>query len=63
MNGYYSLVIEVLKANGYKYDRPAGGAHEMWTNGKRNQTVSKNMPSRHMANKIMSQAGIEHRFR
>lgn len=62
MTGYYQAVISVLKDHHYSYLRPAGGAHEIWTNGKRNQTVSKNMPSRHMANTIMKQAGISHRF-
>ena len=33
-----------------------------WTNGERNQTVSTNMPARQMANTIMKQAGIDHRF-
>ncbi len=62
MNGYYSAVIALLKQRNYTYDRAAGGSHEMWTNGKRKQTVSKNMPSRDMANKIMKQAGIDHKF-
>ncbi|MDP3627109.1 MAG: type II toxin-antitoxin system HicA family toxin [Hydrogenophaga sp.] len=62
MNGYYKLVIEVLTANGYWFLRNGKGAHEIWTNGARNQTVSFNMPSRHMANEIMKQAGIDHHF-
>lgn len=62
MNGFYSLVVEQLRANGYKFLRPGNGAHEIWSNGKRNQTVSKNMPSRHTANVVMKQAGIDHKF-
>lgn len=62
MNGFYSLVVEQLRANGYKYLRAGNGAHEIWSNGKRNQTVSKNMPSRHTANAIMKQAGIDYKF-
>lgn len=62
MNGYYKLVIEVLKQHGYYYERPGKGAHEIWSNGRRNQTVSKNMPAREMANLIMKQCGIKHRF-
>lgn len=62
MNGYYQLVIEKLKANGYTFLRAGKGAHQMWTNGKRNQTVSTNIDSRHTANAIMKQAGIDHRF-
>ena len=62
MNGYYKLVIAQLKQRGYSYLRPGRGAHEVWSNGKRNQTVSKNMQSRDMANEIMKQAGINHKF-
>ena len=62
MQLYYKLVIEVLKANGYLFFRAGKGAHEVWSNGVRHQIVSFNMPSRHMANEIMKQAGIAHRF-
>lgn len=62
MNGYYSLVIAQLKLAGYQFLRAGKGSHELWTNGTRNQTVSKNMQSRDMANAIMKQAGIKHRF-
>lgn len=62
MNGFYALVIEQLRAHGYRHLRAGNGAHEIWTNGKRNQTVSRNMPSRHTANEIMKQAGIAHKF-
>ena len=63
MNGYYTQVIEVLRQRGYTLLRQGNGAHEIWTNGRRNQTVSKNMPSRDMANAIMKQAGTGHKFR
>jgi predicted RNA binding protein YcfA (HicA-like mRNA interferase family) len=62
MNGYYQAVVSVLKEHGYSFLRPAGGSHEMWSNGRRKQTLSRNMPSRDMANKIMKQAGINHKF-
>lgn len=62
MKGYYRAVIDILKRHGYQYDRPAGGSHEMWSNGKRKQTVSRNMPSRDTANAIMRQSGIDHKF-
>ena len=62
MNGYYDLVIRELRANGYTFLRQGKGSHEMWTNGARNQTVSKNTPARQMANEIMKQAGIDRRF-
>jgi len=62
MNGYFKAVLEQLKANGYEFLRNGKGSHEIWTNHKRNQTVSRNMPSRDMANEIMKQAKIDHRF-
>lgn len=62
MNGYYKLVIELLQDNGYTLLRQGSGSHEIWSDGKRNQTVSKNMPSRNMANAIMKQANIKHKF-
>ena len=62
MRGYYSQVIAMLKQHGYSFLRPGKGAHEIWTDGKRNQIVSKNMPSRDMANVIMKQASISNKF-
>lgn len=62
MNGYYSQVIAVLKQHGYSFLRQGKGSHEIWTNKVRNQTVSKNMPAKPMANEIMKQCGLAHRF-
>lgn len=62
MNGYYKLVVDQLKLHGYSFLRQGKGSHEIWSNGKRNQTVSKNMPVRDMANVIMKQAGINYKF-
>lgn len=62
MKGYYTLVITVLKQHDYFLLRQGKGAHEIWSNGKRHQTVSRNMPSKDMANTIMKQAGLDHRF-
>lgn len=61
MNGFYELVIKQLKANGYVFLRQTG-SHQIWTNGLRSQTVSTNCYSRHTANAIVKQAGINHRF-
>jgi len=62
LKGYYQAVVDQLKFHGYVFLRAGNGSHEIWTNGRRNQTVSKNMPARPMANEIMKQAGIDHRF-
>jgi hypothetical protein len=52
----------VLKQHGYSFLRAGKGAHEVWSNGRHRQLVSRNMPSRHTANAIMKQAGIRQRF-
>ena len=62
MNGYYKLVIAKLKDHGYRFIKSGKGSHEHWTNTSRIQILSKNMQSRDMANEIMKQAGINHRF-
>jgi len=62
MNGYYNQVVAMLKQHGYSFLRQGKGSHEIWTNSLHNQIVSKNMPSREMANVIMKQAGIHHKF-
>ncbi|MFY7865822.1 type II toxin-antitoxin system HicA family toxin [Roseateles sp.] len=62
MNGYYELVVKILKSHGFSLLRQTGGSHQVWSNGKRNVTVSTNYYSRHTANAIMRQAGIQHRF-
>lgn len=62
MNGYYELVIKLLREHGYTLLRQGSTSHQIWTNGVRNQTVSTNCQSRHIANGILKQAGIKHRF-
>ena len=62
MKGYYQLVIAMLKQHGYIFLRTGKGSHELWSNGIRHQTVSTNMPARDMANLIMKQARINHKF-
>ncbi len=61
MNGYYALVAAILKQHGYAMIRQKG-SHQTWNNGKQPVTVSTNCESRHTANAIMKQAGIDHRF-
>lgn len=62
MRGWYEHVVAALAQHGYSRVRSGKGAHEIWGNGRRHQVVSRNMPSRHMANEIMKQAGIARRF-
>jgi predicted RNA binding protein YcfA (HicA-like mRNA interferase family) len=62
MNGYYPLVIEQLRLHGFAYRRQGKGSHEIWGSGGVNVAVPRNLPSRHTANAIMRQAGINHHF-
>ena len=62
MKGWYHPVVAMLRQHGYVFARSGRGSHEAWNNGVRTQIVSRNMPSRDMANLIMKQAGIAHRF-
>lgn len=62
--GYRRAVIDVLERNGYRKLPDRGrGSHEAWSNGMRTQIVPRNIDDRAFANRIMKQAGIDHRFR
>jgi predicted RNA binding protein YcfA (HicA-like mRNA interferase family) len=62
MNNYYPLVVQKLREHGYTFLRAGKGSHEAWGNGVRTQIVTRNLSSRHLANDIMKQAAIAHRF-
>jgi HicA toxin of bacterial toxin-antitoxin, len=64
MSNYAPDVRRVLADNACNYVRAGKGDHEIWfspiTN--RHVTVDGKIKSRHTANAIMKQAGIEHKF-
>ncbi|CAK0741205.1 YcfA family protein [Gammaproteobacteria bacterium] len=64
MNDFAPKVKGLLRSNGCYWVRQGKGDHEIWyspiTN--RNITVDGKMKSRHTANGIMKDAGINHRF-
>jgi len=62
MNGYYALIIEALRKQGFSLVRSGKGSHEIWGKGSNTTTVPFNCPSRHTANAIMRQVGINHKF-
>ena len=63
MNGYEQLVKAKLRENGWEFLRSAKGSHEYWGKpGHKPVTVPKNCKSRHTANAIINEAGIEHKF-
>ena len=57
-------VREQLKNNGCTLKRRGKGDHDIWYSPINNATfpVDGEIKSRHMANGIMKQAGIDHRF-
>lgn len=62
MKGYYQQIVEALRKQGFSLVRKGKGSHEVWGRGSTRTIVPFNCPSRHTANEIMKQAGLEHRF-
>lgn len=64
MAEYEKKVRVILAANGCFFVRRGKGDHDIWhspiTN--KNFPVDTKIKSRHMANEIMKQSGINHRF-
>jgi predicted RNA binding protein YcfA (HicA-like mRNA interferase family) len=63
VNGYEKLVKELLRKHGWSHHRSEKGSHDIWI-GPNGRTVSVNhvCKSRHTANAILKEAGINHRF-
>lgn len=62
--GFYKQIVEALRAHGCKFMRHGKGDHEIWyssTTG-RTFTVDRGSLSRHTANAVMKQAGIDLKF-
>ena len=58
VDGYYTAVVKVLRANGFRYLIQAKGSHEKWTNDEGTiLVVPRNLMSRHTANSILRDAG------
>jgi hypothetical protein len=69
MAEYEKKVREVLKRNGYIFHHHGKGDHSdlrsaVWVNqsGTRKVTVDGKIKSRHMANTVLKEAGIEYHF-
>jgi len=64
MAEYENKVRDVLAAHGYTLHHHGRGDHDIWYNPVMNikVTVDGKIKSRHMANQIMKQAGIDHHF-
>lgn len=64
MPGYTRDVKEMLKLNGCEFYRQGKGDHEIWWNPSTGMKfpVDADIRSRHTANQVMKQAGINHKF-
>jgi predicted RNA binding protein YcfA (HicA-like mRNA interferase family) len=63
--GFYRDVIEALRKHGYYKSDGGKGSHEKWVSddeSKPTVTVPFNLQSRHTANGIMKDAGIDQKF-
>ena len=64
MANYYRELIAILRANGFELSRAGKGSHEIWFNAqtKRSVTIPRTTKSRHTANDVLKQAGLEKKF-
>ncbi|MBO6292285.1 MAG: type II toxin-antitoxin system HicA family toxin [Selenomonas sp.] len=64
MAEYEKKVREILKENGCTFVRRGKGDHDIWHSpiNNKNFPVDTKIKSRHTANAIMRQSGINHRF-
>ena len=64
MTEYEKIVRKILKDNGCQFARRGKGDHDIWYSpiSNRNVTVDTKIKSRHTANAIMKQAGINYKF-
>jgi hypothetical protein len=60
MASYTARLKEILKSYGCRFDRPGKGDHEVWFSPINNRKfpVDPDIRSRHTANAILKQAGI-----
>jgi predicted RNA binding protein YcfA (HicA-like mRNA interferase family) len=64
MAAYEKVVRDILTQNGCSFVRRGKGDHDIWFSPitHRNVTVDTKIKSRHTANAIMKQSGIDHHF-
>jgi hypothetical protein len=62
MAEYEKKVREILRQNGYAFHHHGKGDHDVWVKGGNKVTVDGKIKSRHTANGIMKEAGINYHF-
>ena len=64
VRGFYVQLVEALKQSGCTFKRPGKGDHEIWYSPVTNRTfsVDRKSLSRHTANSVLKQAGVDRKF-
>ena len=64
VRGFYAEIVDALKAAGCSFKRAGKGDHEIWFSPITNRTftVDRHCMSRHTANAVMKQAGLDRKF-
>ena len=64
MADFYRELVAILRAHGFELLRSGKGSHEIWFNRQsdRSVTVPRTTKSRHTANDVLKQAGLEKKF-
>lgn len=62
MNGYYKLLIEIIKRHGGFFVRSGRGDHEIWKCGDFQTVVDRGIKSRVTANACLKQLHINERL-
>ncbi len=63
-DGFYKEVCKLIAAAGFSYSENAKGSHEKWRNENSGKTliIPRKIKSRHTANGILKDAGIQNKF-
>jgi predicted RNA binding protein YcfA (HicA-like mRNA interferase family) len=62
MNGYFNQVCELLRQHGWAFYKPGKGSHQKWKKDEVIILVPFNCYSRHTANAVLRDAGIDHKL-
>ena len=64
MADFYRELVAIPRANGFILSRSGKGSHEIWFNpsSKKSVTVPRTTKSRHTANDVLKQVGLEKTF-
>ncbi len=64
VQGFYRQIVDALREHGCSFKRHGKGDHEIWFSPTTGRTfpVDRKSLSRHTANAVMKQAGIDRKF-